>query len=79
MELAVASKYETPMQIIVEHVKPLRDHNRDKWLLANWWRPQRMRAEMRAAIAGLDRFLVTAITPATMTITQNMALARLEA
>jgi hypothetical protein len=43
-------------------VKPQRDNNRDRWLKENWWRPQRMRPEMRAQIAPLTRFLVTATT-----------------
>jgi hypothetical protein len=57
-----ASKYEKPFKIIVERVKPKRDTNRDKWLHDHWWSPQRMRPEMRDAIAGLSRFLVTTTT-----------------
>ncbi|MGI8965129.1 MAG: type IIL restriction-modification enzyme MmeI, partial [Limisphaerales bacterium] len=57
-----ASLYERPHAIVVSRVKPKRDENRDKWLRVNWWRPQRMRPEMRNAIANLDRFLVTATT-----------------
>jgi hypothetical protein len=62
LPLAAASLYEAPFKIIVQRVKPLRASNRDKWLRENWWRPQRMRAEMRRATLALDRFLVTPTT-----------------
>ena len=54
--------YERPGGIVTTRVKPLRDTNRDKWLHDNWWRPQRMRPEMRAAVAGLPRFIITPTT-----------------
>jgi hypothetical protein len=57
-----ASQYEAPHKIVVERVKPHRDSNRDKWLHENWWRPQRMRPEMREAIESLPRFVVTPTT-----------------
>jgi hypothetical protein len=57
-----AAMYERPHALVISRVRPKRDVNRDKWLRVNWWRPQRMRPEMRAAIAQLDRFLVTATT-----------------
>ena len=62
LPLEVASRYAKPFSIIVERVKPYRQANRDKWLRENWWRPQRMRAEMRGAIASLRRFIVTPTT-----------------
>ena len=62
LPLEAAAQYEAPNKIVVEKVKPHRDANRDKWLKANWWRPQRMRPEMRAAIAPLSRFIVTPTT-----------------
>jgi hypothetical protein len=62
LELETACKYESPHQIVNARVKPLRDKNRNKWLRENWWRPQRMRPDMRAAIAPLARFLVTTTT-----------------
>jgi hypothetical protein len=62
LELAQACLYEQPHAIVEERVKPERDTNRDDWLRRNWWRPQRMRAEMRRAIANLERFLVTPTT-----------------
>lgn len=57
-----ASRYSKPFSIIVERVKPNRLSNRDNWLRDNWWRPQRMRAEMREAIRSLPRFIVTPTT-----------------
>jgi type II restriction/modification system DNA methylase subunit YeeA len=57
-----AALYESPHRLVVDRVKPVRDKNRDKWLRENWWRPQRMRPEMRKAIAPLPRFLVTPTT-----------------
>ena len=62
LDLPQAALYESPYRIVVERVKPVRDQNRDKWLRENWWRPQRMRPEMRKAIAPLPRFLVTPTT-----------------
>ncbi len=62
LPLESAALYETPHQLVLERVKPKRDTNRDRWLRTNWWRPQRMRPEMRNGIAGLKRFIVTATT-----------------
>ncbi|MEK7781403.1 MAG: DNA methyltransferase [Verrucomicrobiota bacterium] len=62
LSLESASLYEKPHAYVVERVKPVRDVNRDKWLRVNWWRPQRMRPEMRRGIAPLERFLVTPTT-----------------
>ncbi len=57
-----AAAYEKPHKVVVERVKPHRDVNRDKWLRKNWWRPQRMRPEMRQATTDLTRFIVTPTT-----------------
>ena len=54
-----ASLYEKPHCIVVERVKPNRDNNRNKWLKENWWKLQRIRPEMRAAISALPRYLAT--------------------
>ncbi len=59
---AAFAVYEKPFALVLERVKPSRDQNRDKWLKENWWRPQRMRPEMRSAVAGLPRFIVTPTT-----------------
>jgi type II restriction/modification system DNA methylase subunit YeeA len=57
--LADAASYEAPLQVVVERVKPHRDNNRNKWLKENWWRLQRFRPEMRAALLPLTRFIAT--------------------
>jgi len=62
LPLELASRYTEPFSIIAERVKPQRSVNPDKWLRENWWRPQRMRAEMRKAIGSLTRFIVTPTT-----------------
>jgi type II restriction/modification system DNA methylase subunit YeeA len=62
LSLVASQLYKKPYNIIVARVKPHRDNNRDKWLRVNWWRPQRMRPEMRIRIQSLERFLVTTTT-----------------
>jgi type II restriction/modification system DNA methylase subunit YeeA len=62
LSLAATQLYKKPCAIIVARVKPHRDKNRDKWLRKNWWRPQRMRPEMRSRIQSMERFLVTTTT-----------------
>jgi len=62
LDLSSACLYERPHSIVEARVKPHRERNRDRWLRDNWWRPQRMRPEMRQAIASLSRFLVTPTT-----------------
>ena len=62
LELHEVALYERPHQIVENRVKPARDKNRNKWLKENWWRPQRMRPEMREAIRPLSRFAVTPTT-----------------
>jgi len=52
-----ASQYEQPHKFVVDRVKIERDKNRDKWLRENWWKLQRVRTEMRAAIAKVSRFI----------------------
>ncbi len=62
LSLEEVTKYEKLASIIIERVKPQRDANRDKWLKQNWWRPQRMRPEMRSAVRPIPRFIVTPTT-----------------
>ena len=62
LSLTAAQLYKKPFAIVEARVKPHRDKNRDKWLRENWWRPQRMRPEMRNQIQPLERFLVTPTT-----------------
>ena len=52
-----ACKYEQPHKLVVDRVKVERDKNRDKWLRENWWKLQRVRTEMRAALAKVSRFI----------------------
>jgi type II restriction/modification system DNA methylase subunit YeeA len=54
-----AALYEVPFEHVVEHVKPVRDVNRDAHLRKYWWLHQRPRPEMRAATHHLERFIVT--------------------
>src|SRR5205823_5701568 len=62
LSLDSAALYEQPHKLLEDRVKPVRDQNRDHWLQQNWWRPQRMRREMRRAISSLNRFVVTQTT-----------------
>lgn len=57
---AEAAKYEAPFEYIREHVKPARATARsgDRTGVA-WWIHQRPRPDMRAALKGLPRYLVT--------------------
>ena len=56
---AEAAMYEAPHKLLIERVKPSRDTNRNKWLKDNWWKLQRIRAEMRTAVSGLPRFFAS--------------------
>ena len=49
-------------QHVFENVKPERDQNRDKNLRENWWLHRRLRADLRQAVEGLTRFIVTGVT-----------------
>ncbi|MEI7733052.1 MAG: DNA methyltransferase, partial [Verrucomicrobiota bacterium] len=55
--LSAACHYEQPHKLVVERVKNERDSNRDKWLRENWWKLQRVRPEMRSALATVSRFI----------------------
>lgn len=55
--LDLASLYEAPHAMVVDRVKPERDTNRDQWLRTNWWKLQRIRPEMREALANVKRFI----------------------
>ncbi|UOQ82460.1 class I SAM-dependent DNA methyltransferase [Hymenobacter sp. 5414T-23] len=49
-------------QHVYERVKPERDQTRDKSTRENWWQFGRPRSELRPALAGLPRFIVTTRT-----------------
>lgn len=50
------------MQHVIDNVKPHRDANNDKGFRERWWQWGRPRPDMREAIGGLGRFIVTAET-----------------
>lgn len=52
-----AALYEAPFEYIKEHVKPVRRKSRTT--RTEWWLHERPRPEMRKALSGLARFLVT--------------------
>jgi type II restriction/modification system DNA methylase subunit YeeA len=54
LSLEEAVQYEKPFEYIERAVKPTSAMNRDRW-----WLFERTRPEMRAALAGLNRYIVT--------------------
>ena len=54
-----AALYEAPFEHVVEHVRPARRSNRVTQLREIWWRHQRPRPEMWAAVAGQSRYIST--------------------
>ncbi len=60
MTEAAAAQYEAPFEYIREHVKPMRAGNNRKVYAERWWIHAEARPDMRAALAGLPRFLATA-------------------
>ena len=54
-----AALYEAPFEHVVEHVRPARRGNRVTQLRELWWRHQRPRPEMWAAVDGLSRYIST--------------------
>ncbi|MDL2342532.1 class I SAM-dependent DNA methyltransferase [Deinococcus sp. MIMF12] len=52
-----AAQYVAPFEYVVEQVKPEREKNSDRASRERWWLHQRSRPEMRAATAGLRRFI----------------------
>ena len=62
MDEQPAALYEAPFSYVVEHVKPVRANNREAIRAEKWWRHGRPRPELRKAIVGLPRYLVTAET-----------------
>ncbi len=55
----MAFNYESVFRHLAKVVQPKRQDRREAKLNANWWRFGRPRVEMRNAIVGLARFLVT--------------------
>ncbi len=54
-----AALYEAPFQHAQEHVYPMRQKNRIEEHRLQWWRHLRPRQEMREALQGLSRYIVT--------------------
>jgi type II restriction/modification system DNA methylase subunit YeeA len=54
-----AALYEAPFEYVKAHVKPMRAKSRSQLRDSRWWLFLWSRPEMRAAIANLDRYLVT--------------------
>lgn len=54
-----AALYELPFEYVKQHVKPLRDRNRDTLMKQNWWLHGRSRPALRKRIEGLNRYIVT--------------------
>ena len=59
MEEGDAALYEAPFQHIREHVHPMRQKNRIEEHRLRWWRHLRPRQELREALGGLSRYIVT--------------------
>jgi len=56
---AEAALYEAPFEYVKENVKPKRLENRRESRAAKWWMHGEACPEMRAALAGLNRYLLT--------------------
>ena len=56
-----AMLYELPFQYVQEHVKPTRAKNRREAYRNNWWILGESRPGLRALVAGIDRFIATAM------------------
>ena len=54
-----AALYEGPFEYVKRHVKPLREKNRDRQRRENWWRLGRSGTDLRAALRGKGRQIVT--------------------
>ena len=54
-----ASLYEAPFEYVRQHVKPLRDKNRDRQRREYWWRHGRSGAELRSSLASKTKQIAT--------------------
>lgn len=59
MTEAEAAYYVAPFSYLAKHVRPSRTGKREERANIVWWRHQRPRPEMRAALARLQRFICT--------------------
>jgi type II restriction/modification system DNA methylase subunit YeeA len=53
--------YEAPFEYVHAHVKPVRDNDKDSRKRELWWRHHRSRPDLRKAVEGLDRVIVTPV------------------
>jgi len=53
------TKYPHCYNVVLSHVKPERDSNRDRQFREKWWLFGRVRPELRALTNGLDRYIAT--------------------
>jgi len=58
----VRRRWPATYQWVLDHVKPERDHNRDKAIREYWWLHGRERPELRKALVGLSRYTATVET-----------------
>jgi type II restriction/modification system DNA methylase subunit YeeA len=54
-----AALYEKPFEYVREHVRPMRETVNAECCRQRWWIHHNARPELRAALVGLDRYLVT--------------------
>lgn len=59
MEEAEAALFELPFEFAREHLKPIRDTNRDPKRRSHWWRPGRTGEDIRNGLRGLSKFVGT--------------------
>jgi len=59
MEEATAALYEQPYEYVRRHVKPVRDNVRNPLERRHWWLHGRPALDLRAAVLGLSRYIVT--------------------
>jgi len=57
MPIDQAALYESPFEYVNTHVRPMRERSRST--IASWWLHERPRPEMRTALAGIHRYIVT--------------------
>jgi hypothetical protein len=58
-QMADASLYEAPFEYLVQHVKPERERNNDKWRAKHWWLLGRTLPDFREAVSSLNRYIAT--------------------
>ena len=54
-----AALYEAPFEYVLEHVKPIRISNNNKWRAENWWLHGSRATNMRMALSPLQRYIGT--------------------